>query len=105
MPAPVQRSASGPLRGLVASLAAVLAATIVAAALQRFFGVERVSGVYFVAVVICASAYGLWDGILAAALATFAYDFVSEGAVFVLTLGDKQDIVNFTLFGAGAWVV
>jgi two-component system sensor histidine kinase KdpD len=104
MPAVLHVRHQSVLAGLVFSLGSVLAATLIAYALQRIGGVERVSGVYFVAVVISASAFGLWNGVLAAVMATAAYNFVCEGG-FVASLGDKQDIVNLILFCTGAWVV
>jgi K+-sensing histidine kinase KdpD len=94
-----------PTLNLASSALIVGGAAVIAFALQHVAGVERVSGIYFVAVILCAMAYGLWYGVFAAFLATVAFDVVSEGPAFVPTLGDAQDLVNLLLFTAGAWVV
>jgi two-component system sensor histidine kinase KdpD len=104
MQAAPDASAITVVRRLAAIIGLVLAASLLATALQRMLGVERIFALYFVAVVLSAAAFGLWHGLLAAGLSTIAFDVVSEGPSFSAALGSKQDLVNAVAFICGAWV-
>jgi two-component system sensor histidine kinase KdpD len=92
------------LSRLLLTSALVLVAGGVTLFLQRGLQLDRLSAVYFVAVIISAAAFGVWYGLLAAIAATVTANLASTGYGVHLTLGSKQDLVSFGLFVCGAWV-
>src|SRR4051794_12940467 len=96
---------NSPASRLILTIGLVILAALLGVLLQKGLGVERVSAVYFMAVIVAAAAYGVWYGLVGAIAATVAFDFASEGRGLGWSLGDKQDLVNLVLFSAGAWVV
>ncbi|HEX6859636.1 MAG TPA: DUF4118 domain-containing protein [Caulobacteraceae bacterium] len=105
-PTPLGSPRRDVLARLALSLFFIVAASTIAWALAYGLGVQRVSMIYLVAVLLCAAWLGTTYGILSAVAATVAFNLLfGPPPLFELALGTRQDIVNLVVFVGSAWVV
>ncbi len=90
---------------IVVGAAVLVAATVVAAALETSLGVQDASPVYLLAVVAMASRYGAWQGIATSIVAVLTYDFLFIAPTFTFVVADAQEWLSLLLFLVVAVVV
>ena len=85
--------------------AALLGATLGAAALQAWLGIGDASAVYLLAVVVIAGRYGTWSGVIASLIAFLAYDFLFTEPRFTFNVTNPQEWLSLLLFLVVAVVI
>lgn len=90
---------------LAVGAACLVAATTVAAVLERRLGVQDASPVYLLAVVAMAGRYGTWPGIGTSVAALLAYDFLFVAPTFTFTVANPQEWLSLLLFLVVAVVI
>jgi len=90
---------------LVICAAALLGATLGAAALQAWLGIGDASAVYLLAVVVIAGRYGTWSGVIASLIAFLAYDFLFTEPRFTFNVTNPQEWLSLLLFLVVAVVI
>ena len=87
---------------LAASLAMVVATTLVNLALVHVVGVNAVDLIYLTPVIAAATLFGLRPALFASVTAALAYNFFFLAPTYTLTIEDPQNIVTFlVLVGVG----
>lgn len=87
------------------SLAVLVAATAVAAALQAWLGIADASAIYLLAVVPIAGRFGTWSGIVASVIAFLTYDFLFTAPRFTFNVTNAQEWLSLLLFLVVAVVI
>jgi two-component system sensor histidine kinase KdpD len=87
------------------SLAVLVAATAVAAALQAWLGIADASAIYLLAVVPIAGRFGTWPGIVASVIAFLTYDFLFTAPRFTFNVTNAQEWLSLLLFLVVAVVI
>ena len=77
---------------------AVGLATIAATILEQVVGVQDASPVYLIAVVVAASALGMWAAVATSVVAFLAYDFLFTSPRFTLAVSDPAEWLSLLLF-------
>ncbi len=109
---PIERASIGSVlapRTWVAIVAvgtvSLIAATLVAAAVENWFGVRDASLVYLLAVLVMAGRYGTWVGVATAVISFLAYEFLFIEPRYTFTVADPQEWLSLLLFLVVAVVI
>jgi len=92
------REAFDPLPYLVSTLT-VVAALLIAFAIDRFITVPNISLVFLPAVLFSSIAYGLLPSLYAALLSVLAYNFFFLPPLYTFTIADPANVVALVFFG------
>jgi two-component system sensor histidine kinase KdpD len=78
--------------------ASLIAATLAAAAVEAWLGVDDASAIYLMAVVLMAGRYGTREGIATSIASFLAYDFLLIEPRYTFTVQDPQEWLSLLLF-------
>ncbi len=76
----------------------VVAATIVAQAIDRFMQLPNISLLFLTAVLFSAVAWGLWPSLLSALLGVLAYNFFFLPPIYSFTIADPANVLAMVVF-------
>ncbi|MDR3523654.1 MAG: sensor histidine kinase KdpD [Acetobacteraceae bacterium] len=87
---------------VLASMALVLAATLIGVGLRQVLNSSGIGMVYLTAVLISAATYGLWPSLLACLVSTLGYNFFFLEPLYSFTIADPENVVALFFFTISA---